>query len=224
LPLLPASYVKLSLCLVLQWTAMAKAVSPPNGNVLADEDLGQWLHTVVALNAAVLQAWPPPAAAAAAAAGHAGSSAQADVVIYTLAAQQAVTFTSETLVPIVKDFEFDFLSKTQAAVVDLLLSVDVLLLLLVHVALLNRQVAAQQQQQGSAEVEQQQQQQEAPQEQLLQAVGLRGLLVQAADVTRTQQPAGLGIACSAQDIFNAVIALRQVFLLRVSSSRGLKGS
>jgi hypothetical protein len=61
LPLLPASYVQLALCWVLQWTAVAKGVSPPNGDVLRHEHLGQCLHTIVALNAAVLQAWPAAA-------------------------------------------------------------------------------------------------------------------------------------------------------------------
>jgi hypothetical protein len=222
LPLLPGSYVKLALCLVLQWTAMAKAVSPPNGDVIADEDLGQWLHTIVALNAAVVQAWP----AAAAAARHAGSSSTAaEVAMYTLAAQRAVTFTSETLVPMVVDAEMSSLAETQAAAVDLVLSDDVLLLLLMHVALLSRQVAAQQQQQQQSSIKAQQQcpeqstaqqPQQQPHEQLLQAVGLSGLLVQAADAThKQQQQPGPSTACSADDIYNAVAALRQVFVLRV---------
>ncbi|KAF6262115.1 hypothetical protein COO60DRAFT_1636155 [Scenedesmus sp. NREL 46B-D3] len=214
--LLPASYAKLALSFVLQWTALAKAVSPPHGDALDHKELGQALHTIVALNAAVMQAWP----AAAAAAGHntsssSSSSSPAEFAMYTLAAQRAETYTSETLVPIVAYANLTTLTE-QPKALDLMLNDDLLLLLLLaHLALLSRQLAQQQQMPPLPP------QQEAMHERLLQAVGLGGLLAPAAG-SKAQHVMGAA-ACSADNLCDAVMALRAVFLLHAYKRSKLAG-
>jgi hypothetical protein len=159
------------------------------------------MPAMVALIAAVLQAWPIAAAC--------GSSSAADLAMYTLAAQRAVTFTSETLAPTIAYAEPIVQNATQAVAVRLMLSDDVLLLLLVNLALLNQQV------------EGQQQQQDAPYKQLLQAVGLHGLLLPASDAAETEQPVVTSTAGTASSICDAVMALRAVILLRAGQRKKL---
>jgi hypothetical protein len=204
---LPPSYVKLALGLVLQWRTMVKPVCDDIEHLLTDEPLSPTLHSMVALNAAVLQAWPVAAAAAAAASNSSSSSSSssaADLAMHTLAAQRAITFTSEILSPLL--YEGD----SEPAAIDLMLSDDTLLLLVEHAAVLNSRAEQQQKQQQDAL----DQQQVPAHEQLLAAVGLAGCLPMLLAAVDASDAGSTSNSSLAPAIHCSLRALGQVFWIR----------
>jgi hypothetical protein len=165
----------------------------------ADAEAAQTLkfmaHDLVALHAAALHAWTTAAAAA----NTAALGAKADLAVHTLAAQRAVVFAAETLVPMLDP------SKQHPVGTQLLRADDALLLLVVYLPLLSRRIAAQEQQQEPAACGQ-----------LLYAVGLgssflplpRGQSDEGQQQVRTVIP---------EEIQAALLAIRNVFLVQAAN-------
>jgi hypothetical protein len=225
---LPASYVKLALCMVLLWTAMAYPELQLSGCLgdAKESAVPASAHSVVALNAAGLRAWSV-AAATEAATPSSSSSKEAELEVYTLAAQRALMFTGNKLVPILSKCEYQPEQRWQAAFTQLMLSDDTMLLLLVHVALLARRLAAegqqeqpQPQEQPQQQQQQQQQQQRAPHEQLLFAAGL-GASFRTPTSRQQQQQQVAATSSKPEEIELALCALSTVSALRHGETNGV---